>query len=246
MVTCSACRLAQPPAANCAACGEAEPTSWPVLRPPAPRTRRMWRVVATVLLVATIPFAAVAVLWIVTFALALFDRWLLLVVFGLLLAWLVRRAALRLRPLPSASIDAAATARGIVRGAGLLTSERLVDGQGRLLLWSTPPAELELETATGEHIHVRGVARVDGPAKAADADVAERLRAAVDPRIAVGGMAELVTLRPGDEVELHAPLAEQPIEAGYRESALARVARGERGRPIVIRIIRPVDSAAAV
>lgn len=245
MVTCSACRLAQPSAPRCAACGEAELSSWPSLRPPAaPRRRRLWRVVATVLLLLTVPFGALFLFYVLTLALALFERWTVLVLLVLALWWLLRRSALRLRPLPLE--DSPATVRGIVHGVGLLTTERLVDGGGGLLLWSAPAVELELETATGERLRVRGVVRVDGAARAGDDGVATRLRAAVDPRIAVAGRAEIVTLRPGDEVELCGRLDEQPTEAAYRESALARVAIAERGRPVALRVIRAVDSAPPV
>jgi hypothetical protein len=244
-VTCSACRLVQPAATACIACAQAAPSAWPAPRVPAARRAPIWRVVAVVLLVALVPLFATGVTFLALIAFHLLRGWLLVAIGGAI-AWLAYRSPLRLRPLAPLAGDVRAPLRGVVRAPCPITAERLVDNAGRVLLWRAGSVELEVATVDGERIRVSGVVRIDGPGQPAGAAVGDALRGGVDRRLRVGGHAETVTLRPGDEVELRARVRDEPVAAGYRELAVGRVAHGAPGRPVVLTVTRAVDSAPHV
>ncbi|MCU1276883.1 MAG: hypothetical protein JWM53_429, partial [bacterium] len=151
----------------------------------------------------------------------------------------------RLLPLAACEEDRRPALRGIVRTSAPIAVDLLVDDD-RLLLWHSPPVELEVTSAAGQVVRVVGCVRVAGPASPASAAVAARMRAAVDARLRVRGTAVTVTLRDGDEVELDARLRDEPVPAGYREPAVGKVARAEPGRPVVLVVTLAVDSRGHV
>lgn len=241
-MTCSACRLVQPAAIACAACGQAAPSRWPTPRVPAPRRRAIWRVVAVVLLLALVPFFGTGITYLALITFDLLRGWLVLVVLGGLVTWLAWRSSLRLRPLAALGDDGRAPIRGVVHAPCPVAVDRLVDERGRTLLWRGGPVELEVATDTGERVRVAGIVRIDGPALPATTAAAAALRAGIDRRLRAGGRAQTVTLRPGDEVELRARVRDEPVAAGYRELAVGKVAHGEPGRPVVLFVTHVVDS----
>ncbi len=214
-VTCTACRLVQPPAPRCAACDEPEPSTW-LRRPTALFARdigsgwlrRLGR--ARLRLTALMP-----------------QR-----LRGQLLAEGVARAA----------VDATGTTMVqsfVIGDRCLATTLRLANDAGALFVWYGRAATLDVETTTGKRLRVHGPLRLDG---AAELELPEsgkrRWLHELEPARQLPGRLQELSLRAGDAVAVYAQAGVEQIPDGYRALREQPVARPAPGAPVTLVLVR--------
>lgn len=214
-VTCTACRLVQPPAARCAACGEPEPSTW-LERPTKLFARDVgagWlrRLGRARLRMTALPAARLR---------------------GRLVIEGVARSA------PDAT-GSHAVESFTQASRCLAATLRLVDDAGSLFVWHGRAACFDVETAAGARLRVRGPLRIDGGG-ARELPEADKRRwlGELEPARQLPGRLQELALSPGDVVAVHGLPAVEPIPDGYRALREQAVVRPAPGAPVTLVLVR--------
>jgi hypothetical protein len=214
-VTCTACRLVQPPAPRCAACGEPEPSTW-LGRPTKLFARDIgsgWlrRLGRARLRMTALPTTRLR---------------------GRFIVEGVARSA------PDAT--GATAIESFVTGRRCLAATlRLVDDAGSLFIWYGRAATFDIETRSGTRLRVHGPLRIDGGGahELPDADK-RRWLGELEPARQLPGRLQELSIDPGDPVAVHGLAAIEAIADGYRTVREQPVVRPAPGAPVTLVLVR--------
>ena len=214
-VTCTACRLVQPPAPRCAACDEPEPSTW-LRRPTALFARDVGSGWLRRLGRARLRLTALAP-----------QR---------------LRGSLLIEGVARAAVDFAGTTsvKSFFIGDHCLASTlRLADDAGALFLWYGRAATFDVESLGGKRLRVHGPLRLDGAAELEWPETGKRRWfGEVEPARQLPGRVQELTLRVGDAVAVYAQAGIEQIPDGYRALREQLVARPAPGAPVTLVLVR--------